>query len=375
MLSIVVPIYNAGKHLKECIDSVLEQSFQEFELLLVDDGSEDNSVAICKEYEKTDDRIKVLSGSHEGPYLARKQGALCAKGDYITFIDADDFISKEAYTLAVDDMKNSIDIIVFGISRYYDDDDIKCEECRIEAGIYGRGAIEEKFFPMMIWDSEKSVFGIDPTLCCKLYKTRFMQDYYSSVKDLSLHYGEDVAVTYPLISRANNISIHKEIYYRHRQRPRGVLPAYIKDDLYLDKLYNLYKYLSEIMQFNKVFQKQIDLFYIYSVGLARRKYGMTLYSKDDVFPFDQVEKGAKIVIYGAGNVGKLYVQQLKKLDYCQVVLWVDQNYEQLGGEVCDPRVIMDTEYDKVVVAIADKDIRKQATETLITLGVGRINII
>lgn len=369
LLSIIIPIYNAEKYLRECIDSVIGQSYQDFELLLVNDGSEDGSMLICREYESADNRIKVLTGNHRGPYFARKKGTENAKGEYITFIDADDFISEKAYILAKDDMESSIDIIAFGMSRYFAENNIKYEQCSILDGIYGRNEIEEKLFPMMIWNSGRNSFGIDPSLGNKLYKASLLKDYYRSSRDVCFHYGEDVAVIYPLIMKARNMVFHQEIYYYHRQREKGVLSSYIKDDLFLDKLYELYKYLSESMGFNKIFQKQIDLFYIYSVGLIKRKYGIIAYPENIIFPFDKVEKGEVIVIYGAGNIGKQYVKQLNMLDYCDVILWVDKNYRLLGKEVCNPKLILDVKYDKVVIAIADLNIKRQVMENLIELGI------
>lgn len=375
LLSIVIPIYNAEEYLRKCLDSVLEQSYQDFELLLVDDGSEDGSMTICKEYERKDSRIKVIIGDHKGPYFARKQGVEKAEGNYITFIDADDFISEKAYIMAKDDMKKGIDIISFGISRYFNEHNIKHEVCLIPDGIYDKYSIKEKIFSMMIWDSNRNSFGIDPALWNKLYKASFLKTYYYTLPDINFHYGEDVAVIYPLIMKAESMSFHQEIYYYHRQRQKGILPPYIKDELYLDKLYELYKHLSESMGSNKIFRKQIDLFYIYSVELAKWKYGILFHPENVIFPFDKLKKGERIVIYGAGNIGKLYVKQLRMLDYCKIILWVDKNYKQLSGEVSDPKEILKVEYDKVIIAIADQNVRKQVEKYLCELGIRKRNII
>lgn len=375
LLSIIIPVYNAEKYLRECIDSVIRQSYQNFELLLVDDGSTDSSMAICKEYEYMDSRIKAIAMNHGGPYLARKQGVENARGGYITFLDADDFVSEEAYILAKEDMKGSIDIISFGISRYFDKKNIRYDRCLLFDGVYNRNEIEMELFPMMIWNSDRNSFGIDPSLGNKLYKASLLKEYYRVSRDVYFHYGEDVAVIYPLIMKARSISFHQNIYYYHRQRQNGAVSPYIKDDLYLDNLYALYKYLSESMRSNRVFQKQIDLFYIYSVELVRQKYGIVIHPENIIFPFDRVEKGEKVIIYGAGNIGRLYIKQLERLHYCNVVLLVDKNHAKLNNEVYDPKKIMEFEYDKVIIAIADWSVRKEVTEFLVELGVERKNII
>ncbi len=101
MISIVIPIYNAEKHLRECIDSVLEQDYTDFELLLVNDGSTDSSLKICQEYEQTDKRIKVLNKENGGVSSARNLGINSATGEYITFVDSDDLLSKGALSAMI----------------------------------------------------------------------------------------------------------------------------------------------------------------------------------------------------------------------------------------------------------------------------------
>lgn len=96
LISVVVPIYNAQEFLSECIDSILEQTFCEWELILVDDGSTDESLSICKEYEKKDDRIKIFHQQNGGVTSARRLGVNNAFGEWVTFIDADDILPRYA---------------------------------------------------------------------------------------------------------------------------------------------------------------------------------------------------------------------------------------------------------------------------------------
>lgn len=96
-LSVIIPVFNAEAYLRECLDSVINQSFDwDFEIILVNDGSTDNSLAICKSYEKSDDRITVINGVNGGVSKARNRGLDVAKGDWITFADADDYFLDDA---------------------------------------------------------------------------------------------------------------------------------------------------------------------------------------------------------------------------------------------------------------------------------------
>ena len=119
MISIVIPIYNAEKHLRECIESVLEQDYTEFELILVNDGSKDSSLEICKEYEQKDNRIRVLSKENGGVSSARNLGIDNATGDYITFVDSDDLLSKGALSTMLRATESAAaDIGVFSMSYF-----------------------------------------------------------------------------------------------------------------------------------------------------------------------------------------------------------------------------------------------------------------
>ena len=92
LVSIIIPVYNADKYLRMCIDSILAQTYQQWECILIDDGSKDNSSIICDEFSNNDLRIKVLHKSNEGVSIARNAGLDLAIGEYITFVDADDYV-------------------------------------------------------------------------------------------------------------------------------------------------------------------------------------------------------------------------------------------------------------------------------------------
>ncbi|MEG1313359.1 MAG: glycosyltransferase, partial [Bacilli bacterium] len=96
-LSIIVPVYNVDKYINKCIESILAQTFTDFELLLVNDGSLDSSGSICDEYEKKDSRIKVFHKENGGVSSARNLGLENARGEWIAFVDGDDWISPEMY--------------------------------------------------------------------------------------------------------------------------------------------------------------------------------------------------------------------------------------------------------------------------------------
>ncbi len=120
-LSVIVPVYNVEKYLAECADSILSQTFADFELILVDDGSYDASPQICDDYAKRDERVKVIHKANGGQATARNAGFLQASGEYILYIDSDDFITdthffEDVYNMA----QNGCDIILYKYCKYYD---------------------------------------------------------------------------------------------------------------------------------------------------------------------------------------------------------------------------------------------------------------
>ena len=110
MISVIIPIYNMEKYLDRCINSITEQSYKNIEILLINDGSTDNSLKICKKFQKEDERIKFFSMNHQGVSIARNLGIEKAKGKYIMFIDSDDWIEKDTIKNLYENIKNIISL-------------------------------------------------------------------------------------------------------------------------------------------------------------------------------------------------------------------------------------------------------------------------
>lgn len=115
-VSIIIPVYNAEKYLKVSVDSAIKQTFQDFELIIVDDGSSDDSLGICTEFARSDARIRVFSQTNQGVSAARNKGMECANGEYIIFIDADDRMHPEMLEILVKSCEEThTDIAICGV--------------------------------------------------------------------------------------------------------------------------------------------------------------------------------------------------------------------------------------------------------------------
>ena len=125
-ISIIIPIYNIEKYVEQCVNSVLEQSYKKFEVLLIDDGSKDKSGEICDILCGLDDRVRVIHKKNGGLSSARNEGIINSKGDYIIFMDGDDYWDDSDFLHDIVNglNKSNADLINFGFRKYYEDTDV-----------------------------------------------------------------------------------------------------------------------------------------------------------------------------------------------------------------------------------------------------------
>ena len=118
LVTIIIPVYNVEKFLPQCLDSILSQTFTDWECILIDDGSPDNSGAICDEYAQQDSRFRVIHQENKGVSAARNAGLDVAKGEWIAFVDSDDWVERDTYQRAFDTIvKHEADLVCFNINR------------------------------------------------------------------------------------------------------------------------------------------------------------------------------------------------------------------------------------------------------------------
>lgn len=369
-LSVVIPVYNKEQYLEDCLKSILCQTKKDIEVIIIDDGSTDKSGQICDDYAISDKRVRVFHQVNSGPILARKRGIEESMGDYITFVDADDLVKEDSFSFAEKYIKQGIDIICFAITRYgngWEQD----SAYRFREGVYSRYEITNEIFPQMIWHKE-SGFGIDPSLCTKIINKSIIKQAYDELEDTSFHYGEDMAVVYNAISKANTLCISNISYYLHRQKEKGNRIAYFEDKLFFVKLFRLYCVLRNQFIDYPIIIEQIDSFYVYSIQFRERCVSNKIQQVKYLFPFDKVNKGDRIVLYGAGDIGKEYYEELSLIEYCRVVLWVDKDYLEIADDrIKNPQEITNTEYDTIVIAIKNEKTKESVVKYLCGIGVPR----
>lgn len=202
LISVIVPIYNVEKYLDRCVDSIINQTYKNLEIILVDDGSPDNCPQMCDDYAKKDSRIKVVHKKNGGLSDARNAGMKVATGEYVSFIDSDDYVSLDFYeTLFQTMIDNDSDIVECGVVKFYEDnnfdeysDDLKVTNYDTLDGL--EGLINENPFKQHVWN--------------KLYKTNIALDISYAVGKLN----EDEFWTYQTFGKAKKVTrINKTMYY------------------------------------------------------------------------------------------------------------------------------------------------------------------
>lgn len=202
-ISVIVPIYNSEKYLSQCIESILFQTYRNFELILVSDGSTDESLSICKKYQQEDNRIKILELEHKGVSNARNQGINESTGDFICFIDSDDEVDKEyLQTLILLQKKYNADIVEVDL-RYIKNKPIKNINTK-----------EVVFTPRQMMFRLYSKNGVRTVIITnKLYRTEI----FKKIRFDTEHKNEDEFIIHKLLFEAKNkivVSNQKLYFYR-----------------------------------------------------------------------------------------------------------------------------------------------------------------
>ncbi len=227
LISIIIPVYNVEKYLPECLDSVINQTYKNLEILLIDDGSPDNSGKICDEYAEKDARIKVIHKENGGVSSARNLGLDIATGEYITFIDSDDFVDEHYVEYLYNDLTyQSSDMSFCGFSKYFGQAVEPYVECfpnnlKVDCGNKHFQSFFQSFFRF-----NDTVFG---SACRILYKKEIVKDirFNSNIK-----ISEDLVFALNCIFKSASISYVDKSLYFYRINDQSACTSYKRNYLH-----------------------------------------------------------------------------------------------------------------------------------------------
>lgn len=275
LLSVIVAVYNTEKYLEECIDSIINQTFSDYEVILVDDGSTDNSGEICDRYAERFEFITVIHKNNGGIANTRKAGFAKSIGQYISYIDSDDTIEPNTYEYMVNK------------ATQYDADAVVCNilldtgnkktlgKNIISSGIYDKARLKKEFYPYMLFGGENGTPGVIPSLCNKIIKRDILKNALMATDD-SVYFGEDALCTFPCLLDANKVFVCDRAFYHYRMVETSVTHVY--DNKLIDKFILLIELLDKAFkERNFDGRKQLDFYTVrFSVDVIRNEL---LYNK------------------------------------------------------------------------------------------------
>ncbi|MGN1433981.1 MAG: glycosyltransferase [Ruminococcus sp.] len=375
MISIIVPVYKIEDLLPECIESLINQTYKDIEIILVDDGSPDRCPEICDDYAKKDDRIKVIHKSNEGLVSARKAGLQIAKGEYIGYVDGDDWVEPEMYEELVNIISQyNPDIVAAGFKKDIGNT-VSIKINSVKSGLYTKEDLKNYIIPNMLFIDGVNQPGIYTYVWNKVFKKSLLYDNQMNV-DNDIFLGEDAACVYPTILNAESIYITDTCYYHYRQRADSMLKLNVGISKDISGIKLLYEYLNRIFVRSPYYSILFDGFNKYILYLlSSRSGGVLINNGVDLYLYENKKIGHRVCIYGAGTVGQHLYRRLKDFN---IVRWVDPDYitlQEHGLSVTSPDSINDADFDSLIVAIMDKEYCKRIKDEMVDLGVEESKII
>lgn len=243
--SIIIPIYNCEKYLSRCIDSVLNQNYNNFELILVDDGSTDNSGLICDEYSKKNSQIKTLHKTNEGVSKARNVGIENSKGKYIIFLDSDDYLSKDYFeeiNKILTKFKN-IELINFGFYSDVDDENLNTLSSDIinykDVMYKSHEEIKDDF--VNLWDNTMLY-----NIWNKVYSSKIIKE--NNIKFPDFNWGEDIQFNRDYLNVINSLYNSDKCFYHYVREREGAATKNYKPEIFETRK-------REFIEFNSYFDQ------------------------------------------------------------------------------------------------------------------------
>ncbi len=461
-VSVIIPVYNAEPYLRQCLDSVVNQTLREIEIICVDDGSTDSSADILKEYQKKDARVRVYNQKNQFAGVARNNGLKKATGKYVIFWDSDDFFEPDALCVMYERAESvGADIVVCN-SFAYDDEN----QCDIEWNMSYNPAYMPSNEVFSKYDIPEYIFWICVAWSWdKLFNREFI------LKN-NLHYGddrteEDVQFVFVALAVAERITtVENALIHYRKYNPNSLensrddywestikmFESFLEElkirklDILLRKSYDNFiamhmiavlSMLGDINAYRRMYNKlkeyviplyglnEHDADYYFEKYWYDRLCYMNKYSADEFimrdlcsrrcneeranmymhiyeklfyktselleeanryyaknkrwyFPFRRIPKGSDIVLYGAGDAGKDFYAQFTESGYCNVKLWVDNNYKSLkerGLNVSPVEDISVVLYDYIIIAVVERSTYEAIKADLLNKGIDAGKII
>ena len=246
LISVIIPVFNTESYLSRCLDSVCNQTYDNLQIILINDGSTDSSIEICDAFKNNDDRVEVLSTENKGVSSARNLGIKQAKGEYLTFIDSDDYIEKNTFEIAMKSIDNC-DALFYGYKEIFNN--------------YNNKIVSPKKIGVV--DSEEAMYqcmiplGYYSSVCNKLFKTECVKKN-EFAGDVSI--GEDELWLVGSLKNMEKVMLINEPLYNYTQRDESAMHS----ELHINK-----KWKSALESKRRIIEKLKDNIELFELSKAK----------------------------------------------------------------------------------------------------------
>lgn len=267
-LSIIIPVYNTKSYLPSCLDSILAQEWTDYEIILVDDGSTDGSSALCDEYAARHEHIRCHHQPNKGLVATRQQGFILSRGQYITFVDSDDWIASDMYTCMCRKAQETYaDILCCNYIAVMPTREKKC--CApFPSGLYNKERLISEVYPFMLYSGTFFVYGVSPNLWNKIFRRTLLEKHLLRVPH-NVKVGEDALASYSCMLEASSIYFFDEAFYFYRSNANS-LTRYTMNQTRLSENHTLFETLSHIIDIVEYpyVEQQLNYYFVYQTLLT-----------------------------------------------------------------------------------------------------------
>lgn len=434
LISVIVAVYNAENYLNRAVDSILNQTYKNIEVILVDDGSTDRSAQICDDYVMADNRVRVIHKGNGGLCSSRNAGIESSNGKYITFVDNDDAINEQFIEILHEVcVKYGCDIAQCDFLMTLDDSVFLPPQKTMTVNIYDRGQVMHEFCKesnlVKYWVVWNKMYRRELFRDIRYPTGRIHDDMFTThrllweaekvaVINLYLHYyfqraGSITGVKSSIKERIDVIDALREEmnFFKERgledeyafmliklycticevYKNKNEYSGYEEDKSFYDDV--MQKYFSEAQEIKNIFlnlpQKGIltKIRTIYPTLSKDEKdklehiYGSRISQFFDnafCFPVNKINENELVALYGAGRVGKSYYSQLLDDKYCRLAVWVDngfKNHRRQGLPVQPIDALFRNNFDKLIIAVQERSVAKEIADNLTGWGIPESKII
>ncbi|BEU88729.1 hypothetical protein TAMA11512_21930 [Selenomonas sp. TAMA-11512] len=370
LVSIIIPVYNVEQYIEKCLDSVLGQTYQKLDVICINDGSTDDSLAVLRRYEAQDSRVRIIDKGNGGVVSAREAGLRIANGEYTTFVDPDDWVESNAVMeMVTANQVYQADMVACGFWKEQGDASSAIFN-GLEAGYYSPGYLkdhpEDWFFSYTTF--REPVIG---SLCTKLIRTKLIQEVHRKLP-FSMVYGEDVVAVLLACASCNGLLSLSGAWYHyiHRDGSAATQQRGFPKGMY----HSIYQLLETVTDGAVERKKCLDAYM--KMLLLEQEYE-TFSSYGTLFPFSKVSKGSRIFLYGAGLFGRMVHRAIMEHADLSLAGWTDRAWqsEALQQFALNPLSdIYKAEFDVLVLALLNESLCREIAFDMIQKGLSEEKI-